>query len=564
MTHTTYRQGAFGLALSLAFSIAAFAQQRPQVIRGAESGPPAVAGEFKGDVRDLPKVPPISGPTREANPRPARQQDGATWKNRPIAPKVDPLLDESGAGVQTKSSSRLAGPKTVTPGPTILNFDGLPFGGTSNPDAVGDVGPTHYIQMTNAAGGSAVKVFSKTGTSLTDAFVLGTLATPGSRCAVGNGDPIVLYDDAANRWLMSEIAKKVDGQPNFLCVYISKTADPVIGGWWTYQFQTVGFPDYPKYGVWPTAYLVSANEVDGPGGNVASAYALDRSQMLQGLPATSNRFEAPQLPSFNGFNAFIPADLDGANPPPAGAPGYFLRQVDDEFHFSANTNYDYIELWALKPNFTTPANATFTRLPDIRIADLDERICDSGPDHCITQPGAGSQTLDSIPQMTMWRAQYRKFNNLETIVGNFTVDATGADRAGVRWFTLNKIGFLNWSLGQQGTYSPDAAHRWMASIAMDACGNVALGYSVSSTSVFPSIRYVGRLKSDAPGTMTQGEFEIFAGANANNATNRWGDYTSMNVDPSDGSTFWYTNQYMDEFNLWQTRIATFKIGNCQP
>lgn len=167
----------------------------------------------------------------------------------------------------------------------------------------------------------------------------------------------------------------------------------------------------------------------------------------------------------------------------------------------------------------------------------------------------------------MWRVQYRKFGALETLVGNFTVDATGQDQAGIRWFVLNKSGRSPWLRTQQGTYAPDAAHRWMGSIAMDGCGNLALGCSVSSNTVFPGIRYAGRLLFDPPGQLPRGENSTIAGLSSADPSivfNRWGDYTSMNVDPVDDSTFWYTNQYMDAVGLWQTRIATFKFPRCKP
>jgi hypothetical protein len=328
--------------------------------------------------------------------------------------------------------------------------------------------------MINAPGGTTFKIWDKRGGVLVNETLLGTLAPPDSRCQIGTGDPIVLYDPFANRWLMSEIAARVDGQPDFLCVYISKSGNPVTGGWWTYAFQTPGFPDYPHYAVWPDAYYVGVNEETSLEGPVASAYALDRKKMLQGQPATSLRFTAPQLPGFLGFNELTPADFDGRTPPPTGAPGYFVRHVDDEFHFGANPPKDYLEIWAFHADFANPANATFTRLPNVPIADFDSTICDAGAFFCITQPGT-SQLLDALREMTMWRVQYRKFGPIETLVGNFTVDATGQDQAGIRWFVLSKIGRSPWLATHQGTYAPDAAHRWMGSIAMDGCGNLALG-----------------------------------------------------------------------------------------
>ena len=169
----------------------------------------------------------------------------------------------------------------------MLNFDGLNYSRASNPDTVGDVGPNHYIQMINGAGGASFKIFDKSAGVLVLGTSLSSLAPSGARCASGTGDPIVLYDPLANRWLMSEIAKPVASQLDRLCVYISKTPNPVTGGWWTYEFATPGFPDYPHYAVWPDAYYVGVNEVEAPepGGSFASAYALDRKKMLKGQAA---------------------------------------------------------------------------------------------------------------------------------------------------------------------------------------------------------------------------------------------------------------------------------------
>ncbi len=443
-------------------------------------GKPVVPGEFNGDLRDLPKPAPYVGPPIDVNPRPQRPAPAARPATPP-APKLDPLLESPSQAPDSRTDvqSDWAASSFQTP---LRNFPGLGNSGVSNPDTVGDVGLDHYIQMVNAVdfvngkGGSTFKIFDKAGKVLVNETFLVSLARPSTRCAAGTGDPIVLYDPLANRWLMSEIARPVTGQPDFLCVYISKTRNPVTGGWWTYAFQTPGFPDYPHYTVWPDAYYVGVNECPTGVGCFAAAYALDRKKMLRGQPATFNRFTTDQLPRWEGFNELTPADLDGKTRPPAGSPAYFVRHVDDEFHFGANTPKDYLEIWAFRANFSNPALATFTRLPNIPIADFDSNFC-GGNSRCVEQPPDGG-VLDALPEMTMHRVQYRNFSGLETLVGNFTVDADGQDRAGIRWFVANKIGRSNWFLSQQGTYSPDNASRWMASIAMDGCGNMALGYSV--------------------------------------------------------------------------------------
>jgi hypothetical protein len=238
-----------------------------------------------------------------------------------------------------------------------------------------------------------------------------------------------------------------------------------------------------------------------------------------------------------------------------------LRQVDDELQFGQHTANDKIEVWAFHADFARPQKSTFIKLPDIPIADFDSDLCGVDFVGCIPQPGT-STLLDPLREVVMWRVQYRNFAGAEKLVGNFVVDVNDFDdHAGIRWFELKKNVPTGWSLAQQGTYSPDAEGRWMGSIAMDGCRNIALGYSVSSESVFPSIRYAGRLVSDAPGKLPQGENSIMAGTASQTAIIRWGDYSSMNVDPTDDRTFWYTNEYIAPGGLWTTRIATFKFSD---
>lgn len=507
-------------------------------------------GVFEGDVRDLPKaeisppqeVPRVTEPPQDPDPQ-------SKLIERPLSP-LDPLMDLQEPVAKAE--------KTFTP--PDLNFGGIPFQGGVPPDTVGEVGSNHYIQMTNA---SVVNIYDKTGTLLAGPFALDSLWTAGGPCANGRGDPIVLYDHLADRWLLSEFA----ATGNNLCVYISMTNDPIAGGWFSYQFTTPNFPDYPKYAVWPDAYYVSSNEA-GP----SAAYALDRTNMLAGNPALPfQRFTAPDLAGFL-FQALIPSDLDGPAPP-AGSPNFFMRHRDDEVH-NAGTNdptQDFLEIWAFSVDFANPANSTFTQLPDIPVAEFDSDLCGLVSFFCFPQPGTAT-TLDPLREVIMWRLQYRNFGMHETLVGNFVTDVTGTDQGGIRWFELRRTppGTGNWTLFQEGTHSPDTDNRWMGSIAMDQAGNIALGYSVSSATTFPSIAYTGRLATDPLGMMPQGEVTAVTGAFSQSGITRWGDYSSMNVDPVDGCTFWYTNEYVgDNMNngfgstgRWTTQIVRFDLPNC--
>jgi hypothetical protein len=427
-----------------------------------------------------------------------------------------------------------------------LNFEGIAFTTGWPPDTVGDVGPNHYIQMVNA---SVFQIWDKSGNSLAGPTQLDTLWTIGGNCANGRGDPIVLYDHLANRWLMSEFA---GSGLNHLCIYISKTADPVSGGWWLYDFTTPTVADYPKYALWPDAYYASTYE-----GSTLGVYALDRTQMLSGNPATFQRFSISSLTPQSGFRdtRILPADLDGPVPP-SSSPNYFFRSVEASQDIS--NPVDRLEVYEFDVDFVTPANSTFTLVNTLAPANFSMVTCSPGTRDCIPQPGT-TRLLDALSNRPMSRLQYRNFGTHQALVTNQTVDA-GRNVAGVRFWELRKG--TSWSIFQQGTYSPDSNGRWMGSIAMDGDGNMALGYSVSSSSVFPGIRYTGRLASDPLGTMPQGESTIINGTGSQTVTQRWGDYSAMSVDPADDCTFWYTQEYIPAGGNWRTRVASFSFSEC--
>ena len=187
----------------------------------------------------------------------------------------------------------------------------------------------------------------------------------------------------------------------------------------------------------------------------------------------------------------------------------------------------------------------------------------AGNRNCISQQGT-TVKLDPISDRLMYRLQYRNFGDHEALVLNHTVDVNNADRAGIRWYELRKSGSV-WSIYQQGTFSPDPTQRWMGSIAMDALGNIGLGYSASSSTVFPSIRYTGRLAGDPLGQLPQGEGTIINGTGAQtHSASRWGDYSSLSIDPVDNCTFWYTNEYVQTTGSapWRTRIGSFQLPGC--
>lgn len=537
------------------FRIAEMVRGRPETgihsqAAAADADKPRVQGPFVGEpvtpgesekVRHLPTAAPgrPDEPVREVNPRQRGRVPKDGWRSavEPAAPLVQETI--RGSSLRTPT--------------TTLSFDGIGFTGSVPPDPVGDVGPNHYVQMVN----THFAVFDKSGSQLAGPTAINVLWTgEGNACENRNdGDPIVLYDPLANRWLLSQFAKPSgsDTSPWYMCIAVSQTPDPT-GAYHLYAFQINDhFPDYPKFGVWPDAYYMSSND----GFSNVGAYAFDRTNMLAGNAATYQKFSATG-------NFMLPGDLDGPTPPPAGSPGYFYTVMDDTFWPSQGfPGADRLEIWEFDADFGTPANSTFTRTLTLSTTSFDYLVCDFFEFACIPQPSPGEK-LDALAEWPMWRLQYRNFGSHESLVGNFTVDVDGTSHAGIRWFELRKTGSGAWSIFQEGTHAPDANHRWLGSAAMDKDGNIALGYSVASASLNPSIRYTARLATDAPGTLGQEATLVTGGGVQSDGYNRWGDYSSMNVDPADGCTFWYTNEYYQTISSysWKTRIGAFKIPSC--
>ncbi len=445
------------------------------------------------------------------------------------------------------------------PSPT-QNFEGISnVDGVLPPDTNGDVGPNHYVQMVNLS----FAIFSKSGTVLFGPANTNTLWSGfGGPCETTNdGDPIVLYDHLADRWVMSQFANAFAGPPFHQCIAISQNGDPT-GAWHRYDFlySTTKFNDYPKFGVWPDAYYMTANQFDGGGWAGAGVVAFERAKMLAGLPAQKVSFDLFSVnPNFGGM---LPADLDGP-PPPVGSPNYFMEVDDTIFGFPT----DSVRLWEFHVDWTNPAAlSTFglSGAPNavLNTAPFDSNLCNFSR-KCIPQRNT-TRRLDALSDRLMYRLQYRNFGTHESLVVNHTVDADGADHAGIRWYEVRDPGGAPF-IHQQGTYAPDANHRWMGSVAMDGDGNMALGFSISSATLFPSIRYVGRLAGDPLGTMPQGEATLIAGRGSQtHPSSRWGDYSMLAVDPVDDCTFWYTQEYYSTTSLagWLTRIGAFKFPTC--
>lgn len=484
-----------------------------------------------------------------------------TWSEGEPVRTVEDLREEVGPTppVRGPSALRAFAPEAAAPVPGV-NFDGIPATGVLPPDTVGDVGPNHYIQMVN----SAFSIFDKSGNLLAGPTLINALWTNfGGPCeTLNNGDPIVRYDHVADRWMMSQFALPGGNQGFFECIAISRTSDPVGGGWFLYAFPTNDassgapvFPDYPKIAVWGDAYYMGTQRGFPNGG--LDVWAFERDQMLVGAPAAAVQFSVPAPSLF-----LMPSDLDGP-PPPAGTPNFFVRQVDGD-RFGGN---DRLEVFAFSVDWANPGASSFVQVGSLATDPFDSVLCSADLlGACIPQPNV-DQRLESLTIWPMWRLQYRNFGSHEAMVVNHTVDRDGNDHAGIRWYELRRAPGGNWSIFQQGTYAPDEVHRWMGSIAMDQDGNIALGYSVSSDSVFPGIRYAGRLVTAPPGTLNQPETVIVDGSGSQtHSSSRYGNYSSMDVDPVDDCTFWYTSEYYNTTSTagWRTRVASFRNPECGP
>ena len=487
-------------------------------------------------------------------------QPGLSW-DLPIGfPRAPQLLPPGGGSVGADLPPAEDGGASNTASPTIdfsnvyPNFNGV-FDLCCPADPNGDVGPNHYVQMVN----SSFQIFNKAGTSLAGPSRISTIwagAGDTGDCRNNNsGDPIVKYDRAADRWLISQFAipNGLFNPPSSECIAISRTADPVNGGWFVYTFRIPGDRiDYPKFGVWPDAYYMGSQQ--GYSGGSLDAWAFDRANMLNGTFVNPVRF------TIGGPALFLlPVDLDGATAPPLGTPAPFARAIDGTLWGGG----DRVEVFDFHVDWNNPGLSTFT--PNVTLpTTFDANMC-SGQNlfnNCVPQPGTAT-LLETLTNWSMQPLQYRNFGTRDTLVFSHSVDENGSDHAGVRWYELRRAtpGMGAWTMFQGATHAPNAVHRWMGSAALNGAGDMAVGYSASDgTSVFPGIRYAGRLSTDPLNTLPQGEFTMINGASSSGAT-RWGDYSAMAVDPVDDCTFWYTAEYMAAPGR-RTRVGAFKFPSC--
>jgi hypothetical protein len=421
-----------------------------------------------------------------------------------------------------------------------VNVDGMDedLSGVTPPDPTGDVSPDHYIQMINGTPGSYFQIFDKEGNALTEPVSPNMFWVPFN--VTGLGDPIVMWDQGAERWLLTEFGTF---GTNVMLIAVSETSDP-MGSWNAYEIQAPEFPDYPKYGLWHDAYYITTNE---PSDSDIPIYALDRDAMLAGEATVDvQRLGIPKFNAPSAFQVAAPVKWEGSNAPPAGTPYQVVRIYDDAWA----GGIDKLEIWEVNIDWDTPSNSSTSGPIEIPLSAFDAELCDGGDIfNCIDQ-GNGS-LISALQQVIMYKVPYRNFGSHETMVLNFSVDVNGMNQAGIRWVELRRPLGGDWTLRQEGTHAPDELHRFMGGINVDGAGNLLLAYSVTGDSRL-SLRYSGRLANDPLGELTIDEYEFAAGAGPYGFF-RWGDYSAMSVDPSDQSTFWFTGEYMKS-SLWGTRI----------
>ena len=534
---TTKRVAVMAFLTMLCLALPTFAQQSKKVTKG-----PIVIQEFKHDTGPLlrevaPLLPEFSSPSEHEivnndNPR-------NPWKNKAVLP--DPVLQrpENSPTVNTPSFS--------------IEFDGAGVGDNffcncMPPDNDGAPGTTQYVQYINLE----YQVFSKTGST-----VLGPLSGNafwsgfGGSCQTDNsGDPIVRFDAAAQRWVVSQFAIN-NSAPDYECVAVSTTAD-ATGSYNRYAFPFNNFPDYPKMSVWPDAYYFTFNNFNVAGSAYvgANVCAADRTKMLAGAAATIQCFQQ----SSNDFG-MLPADLDGATPPAAGTPN-FVMELDPDG--SAN-----LSMFKFHVDFTTPSNSTFTGPTLIPVAAFTPLCHTQSRGRCVPQPTSGSDLLESLGDRLMYRLVYRNFSDHTTLLASHSIVAGSS--GGTRWYEIRNPE-TSPTVFQSGTFAPDASYRWMPAIAMDQNQDIAVGFSKSSSTAgdYPSLVYAGRVPSDAAGTL-EGEVVLKAGLGSQTGGgHRWGDYSSVTVDPTDDCTFWFTEEYEKTtggFN-WSTAIGAFTFPTC--
>lgn len=408
------------------------------------------------------------------------------------------------------------------------------------------VGPNHIIQMINGGSGAYLKIFSKTGTTLLSQKYMDAITGKG-----GLGDPIALYDQLEDRFVITEFANQAETGSEGLIVAVSKTNDPT-GSWNVYYFSTgTVFPDYPKFSVWHDAYYATTNNFTSSYVG-SSVFAFDKAAMISG--SSSATMVKIDIGSATKHFSMCPVTLQGSSKPTVGG---LIAYMHDDAWTSTTADRDSIGLFEFKVNFTTPASSRVVFAASMAAASFNSDICTGTREQCVTQSGS-TVKLESLNIRVMNQPVYRKFSDYEGIVLCHVVNS-GSSVTVPRWYELKRT-TGNWTIHQQGTYTPDAAHRWLPAVCYNKNGDIAMAYNISGSSLTPGIRYTGRKFCDTLGMMTYTETTVISGTTANGST-RYGDYNHLVIDPADDVTFWFTAMH-NTASTWSTRVAAFKIPAC--
>jgi len=519
------------------------------VLLGGLAALAAVDGQAQTVMRGAEVTPAVQGSHLPSLRGAMAQTEGLGAEHRVRELKQIPLVDGPGQAKDTVVQATAGTSAAVTGG---LGFNGVGVGlGTYSPqyappDTTGAVGATQYVQWVNVD----IAVFDKSTGALASGFPKkgnSLFVGMGGPCETSNdGDPIVQYDKNANRWVLSQFAVPGGAAGYWQCVAISATSD-ATGAYYRYAFPYTQFNDYPKMGVWSDAYYVSFNMFTSTFQG-AKVCAYDRASMLAGQPASQQCFQLS-----TSYASLMPADIDGSTAPPAGTPNYIVNRLSTSLGF-----------WKFKVDWSNSANTTLSGPTQIPVAAYNA-ACSGGT--CVPQAGT-TQKLDSLGDRLMFRLAYRNIGGVERMVVNHSVQVNttnkrGSGNAAVRWYEIRNMASTP-SVYQQSSYSPDTNFRWMGSAAMDKQGNMALGYSVSSSGMNPALRFATRLAGDPLNTLGAEAVIVQGTGSQLSNLSRWGDYTHMSVDPVDDCTFWYTGQYLQSNGTWNwsTRIASFKISSC--
>lgn len=432
----------------------------------------------------------------------------------------------------------------INAGQTRANWAGQTASGFRPYDPSGAVGPNHYVQMINS---TTFKVYDKVSGAVLLTGTLGNLWTPAT---ANNGDPIVLYDKAADRWFLAQFGSSTD---NKIYIAVSTTNNP-LGSYYTYTYVSPQFPDYLKFCVWQDGYYMTSNQT------TQKVFAFERTAMLAGTPGARSVY-VNYSPPKSGFFVPLPGDAGDGPLPAAGTPCPIFSYSDNGWGASY---FDRVNIYNMAVNWTpaTPT-ATITLAANVSTAAFDASYNAQWND--VSQPGT-NQKLDGIGGVCMYRAQWKSWAGYNSVVLNWAVKISNSQRS-IKWCELRQNQSTGvWTMYQEGIYTPDAATRWMGSICMDNNGSIGLSYlkSQSSPAIYPGLYYTGRRSCDPLGTLPVTEVLVQPGTGYQTGTNRNGDYAHQSLDP-DGVTFWSTSEFMggtSGASAARTRIFSYQISPC--